>query len=186
MNPRTQTKKAFLVIPLVATSLWAVTPACAAFDGASIEVGSASHLRMVRVGVQWKWSKRWWQSDGVHLGGYWDATLAHWLGDHHKSLAGIEQEITAIGITPVFRLQRDSGKGLYGEAGIGLHWLSDLYDNAGRRLSTRMQFGDHIAIGYILRNNLDLKLKLQHFSNGSIRQPNDGVNFVIVSASMVF
>jgi lipid A 3-O-deacylase len=35
-------------------------------------------------------------------------------------------------------------------------------------------------------NNLDLGLKLQHFSNGGIKDPNDGVNFAVVRISYPF
>jgi len=61
--------------------------------------------------------------------------------------------------------------------------LSELYDNNDRKLSTAFQFGDHVGIGYVFQNNLDLGLKVQHFSNGSIKQPNQGINFGVVRVS---
>jgi lipid A 3-O-deacylase len=171
---------------------WAVaalacaSPSASAFDTASIEFGSGSNVQLLRLGVQSRWESQWWRSNGTHVGGYWDATIAHWRGSRFRGVRDGTQSITAIGITPVFRLQQDSGRGLYAEAGIGLHLLSDLYDNAGKQLSTRLQFGDHLAIGYVFRNDLDLKLKIQHFSNGRLKKPNDGINFAILSASYQF
>lgn len=155
-------------------------------NSASFEAGGSQHARLIRLGIQSKWNARWWQSNGTHVSGYWDATLAHWRGDRYRNEPGRAQNITAIGITPVVRLQTDSGKGLYAEAGIGLHFLSELYDNNGRQLSTRLQFGDHLAIGYIFSNDLDLGLKLQHFSNGSFKKPNDGLNFAIIRIAYPF
>lgn len=171
---------------LVSSALLCAAPAAFAFDSISFEAGGGEDVKMVRLGMQWKWERQWWRSNGTHVGGYWDASIAQWRGDRFRNIPGATQNITAIGITPVFRFQKDSGKGLYAEAGIGLNLLSDLYDNSGRQLSTRFEFGDHIAVGYVFNNNLDLKLKIQHFSNGSIKKPNDGVNFAILSASYPF
>lgn len=178
MNPKN-------LIKLVAVaSLFAIQPAFA-FDSVSAELGVGSHVKMLRLGVQSKWDSQWWRSNGTHIGGYWDTTLQYWRGTRFQNVPGRTQGITAIGITPVFRWQKDSGEGLYAEAGIGAHLLSDLYDNDGRQLSTRFQFGDHLAIGYV-KDALDVKLKIQHFSNGSIKKPNDGVNFLVFSASYRF
>lgn len=157
-----------------------------AVDSGSIEFGTGNHTRMIRGGLQWNWEKKWWQSNGSHISGYWDASLMQWRGDRFQNIPGNTQNLTAIGITPVFRFQNDSLKGMYAEAAIGAHLLSDLYDNNGRKLSTRFQFGDHLAIGYVFQNNLDLGLKIQHFSNGGIKQPNYGVNFAIIRASYPF
>lgn len=155
-------------------------------DSVSFEAGSGTRTKMVRLGTQWKWDKQWWQSNGTHIGGYWDLTLAQWRGNRFRNIPGNTQHITALGLTPVFRLQKDSLKGMYGEFGIGVHYLNDLYDNDGHQLSTRFQFGDHIGVGYVFANNLDLSLKIQHFSNGSIRKPNDGVDFAVIRVSYPF
>lgn len=157
-----------------------------AVDSASIEFGTGNKTKLARVGMQWEWEKKWWQSNGSHIGGYWDLTLARWHGTQFKNIPGDTQNITDIGITPVFRFQRDDQKGPYLEAGIGAHYLSDLYNNNGRRLSTRFEFGDHLGVGYVFQNNLDLTLKFQHFSNGGIKQPNNGVNFAILGARYKF
>lgn len=170
----------------LATVLLAMHSASHAVDGASLEVGSGDKTKMVRVGLQWTWGSKWWQSNGTHIGGYWNATLAQWRGDQFRNVSGARQNITAIGITPAFRFQNDNLKGFYAEAGIGAHLLSELYDNNDQQLSTRFQFGDHIGIGYVFDNKLDLGLSIQHFSNGSIKKPNDGVNFAVARLSYQF
>jgi hypothetical protein len=164
----------------------ALSTASYAVDSASLEFGSGDQTKMVRVGAQWKWDKQWWRSNGTHIGGYWDLTLAQWRGDRFRNVPGNKQNITVLGITPVFRLQSDNLKGFYAEVGIGAHLLSELYDNDGKQLSTSFQFGDHIGLGYVLRNNADISVKIQHFSNGSIKKPNDGVNFAVVRVSYPF
>ena len=155
-------------------------------DSASLEYGDGDKTKMVRIGAQWKWNKQWWQSNGTHIGGYWDLTLAQWRGSHSQKISGNTQNLAAVGIMPVFRFQNDKQKGFYVEAGVGAYLLSDHYDNNGKQLSTHFQFGDHLSAGYVFLNNLDLSLKVQHFSNASIKEPNDGVNFAIVRISYPF
>lgn len=154
-----------------------------AVDSVSLEFGTGTKTKMVRLGAQWKWDRQWWRSNGTHLGGYWDLNVAHWRANRFQDISGARQNINAVGITPVLRLQNDSLKGFFAEFGIGLHLLSEHYDNDGHQLSTRFQFGDHLGVGYVFENNVELGLKYQHFSNGSIKQPNDGVNFTVIRFS---
>ncbi|HEV7855409.1 MAG TPA: acyloxyacyl hydrolase [Herminiimonas sp.] len=154
--------------------------ACFAVDGVSAEVGFGAKVGMARAGLQWDWDKQWFQSNGTYVGGYWDATLEQWQGTRYQGRSGANQNITTIGITPVFRYQNTSRKGFYAEAGVGIHLQSALYDNDGKQESTAFLFGDHLGVGYVFSNKMDLGLKLQHFSNGGIKEPNDGVNFVVL------
>jgi lipid A 3-O-deacylase len=155
-------------------------------DSASFEFGTGSKVKMVRFGAQADWSKRWFESNGTHLSGYWDASLAQWRGTAYRNQPGQNQNITNVGFTPVLRFQRDDKKGWYVEGGIGLNLLSDLYDNDDNRLSTRFQFGDHIGAGYVFDNKWEIGAKIQHFSNGGYKKPNSGVNFLQVKASYHF
>jgi lipid A 3-O-deacylase len=179
-------KRPRLKIVAAASILIAIQTASHAADSASFEFGAGNKTKMARVAAQWKWEHRWLQSNGTHIGGYWDLALMQWRGDRFEDMPGKTQNITAIGFTPVFRFQRDTLKGPYLEAGIGAYYLSKLYDNNGRQLSTHFQFSDHLGVGYVFANNLDLGLRIQHFSNGSIKQPNDGVNFAMVRLSYPF
>ena len=166
--------------------LFAASLTSHAFDSASFELGGGDKVQMARIGLQWDWNKRWLSSNGTHIGGYWDLTLGHWRATEHKNDPDRTQHITLLGITPVLRFQRNSKIGFYAEAGIGAHLMSELYDNNGDQLSTSFQFGDHIGAGYVFGNKLDIGFKYQHFSNGSIKKPNDGVDFAILKASYPF
>lgn len=180
MNSKHTVSNAFLVCALVLTC-----PATYAVDATSLEIGIGEKVKMVRAGIQWNWNKRWWRSHGTHIGGYWNATAARWRGTNFQGTS-TTQNITSLGITPVFRFQNDSLKGFYVEGGIGAHILSERYDNDGKQLSTLFQFGDHLGIGYVFQNNLDVGLSIQHFSNGGIKKPNDGVNFAVVRMTYQF
>ncbi|WP_243656639.1 acyloxyacyl hydrolase [Paucimonas lemoignei] len=170
----------FAAIVLAASALH--IPAFAV-DSVSVEYGTGNHTDVYRVGAQWNWGKQWWQSNGTHIGGYWDLNLGQWRGNRYQNIPGNHQNITVAGITPVFRFQKDNLQGWYGELGIGANLLSGYYDVGGRRFSTRFQFGDHIGIGYVFSNKVDVGLRYQHFSNASIDSPNPGVNYTVLRVS---
>ena len=155
-------------------------------DSASFEFATGRKIQMVRFGVQSDWGTRWFQSNGTHLSGYWDTSLAKWRGNQYRDIPDTHQYLTDIGFTPVFRFERDDKKGAYAEGAIGVHRLSQLYDNDGRRLSTRFEFGDHLGAGYIFDNKWEVGMKLQHFSNGGYKKPNSGVNFIVAKVSTHF
>lgn len=158
-----------------------------AVDSFSFELAKGKHhTELARVAAQWNWDKKWFDSNGTHLSGYWDLSLAGWRGTRYKDVDGQKQHFLDIGFTPVFRFQSSDKKGAYAEAGIGVHVFSELYDNDGRRLATAFQFGDHIGAGYVFKNGLDLGLRLQHFSNGGIKKPNGGADFAVVRLAYPF
>ena len=38
---------------------------------------------------------------------------------------------------------------------------------------------DHLGVGYVTQSKWDLGLKIQHYSNASIKRPNSGANFLV-------
>lgn len=161
---------------------------CAAIDvkGASVEVGGGDEVRMARVGVHADLARRWFQSNGTHVGAYWDAALFHWKGNAYQGVYGRRQSLTGIGLTPVFRFQSDDLTGWYAEGGIGVNLISGLYYNNGDRLSTSFQFNDQLGAGYVFKNGWDVGVKFEHFSNGGIKKPNSGVNFILLRVARQF
>lgn len=158
---------------LAATALvlMAVQPA-RAVDGISTELGFNHDVRMWRAGLQWKWERRWWRGARWELGGYWDLSAGGWRTG--------QDTVYDLGLTPVFRLEASEPGSPYFEAAIGFHLLSDLRITDDRIFSTRFQFGDHIGVGrrFGPRARYDISLRLQHLSNGGIRKPNPGIDFL--------
>jgi len=153
---------------IIAALLCAPLPALA-IDSFSIEGGTGtSETNMVRVGLQWHGRTRWFEHTGWHVARYLELAFGGWNGEHGT--------VYDLGFTPVFRLARARGSP-YIEAAIGFHALSDLDIGRGRETSTRFQFGDHVGIG-VVRGRYDFGVRLQHLSNGGIRNPNPGINFV--------
>lgn len=158
-----------------------------AVDSVAIEYGTGNRTDITRVSAQWNWKKPLWTSSQTELTGHWDANATYWHGSRFNNVPGSEQNFYSLGITPVLRLQGlNSRTGPYGEAGLGAHYFSDLYNNNGSQLSTHYQFGTLLGVGYRFSNKLDLGLRIQHFSNGGFKQPNTGVNLAIVRAAYRF
>lgn len=157
-----------------------------AVDSWSLDFGTGNFTQMIRIGAQWDWRQKWFENESSFLGGYWDLTAAGWHATRYFNIPGNIQNLVDLGITPVFRLQRHGGIGPYVDAAIGAHLLSDRYDANGRNLSTRFEFGDSLGIGYRFPSGWDVGLKIQHFSNGGIEEPNSGVNFIVVRGSRRF
>ena len=156
--------------------LFALAAPAQALDGVAVEVGNGNGVDMARIALQSTWKAQWLQRGEWHVGGYWDFSLGQW--DRNTTRAGENGSITEIGLTPVFRFQRNDRQGPYAEAGIGFHFLS--HTSIGdRRFGTSFQFGDHVGVGYRfgVKGAYDLGYRYQHLSNASIKQPNNGINF---------
>lgn len=155
--------------------------------GVAVEYGnSGQNSDLKRFSLQSNWNKSWFASNGTHFNGYWDLSIAQWTAKKYNNISGNSKDIYDIGFTPVIRFEAIDQRGLYAEAGIGLHVMSRLYKNEDRVFSTAFQFGDHIGVGYVFNNGLDLGIRLQHFSNASIKRPNPGENFAVVRAAYNF
>ena len=76
------------------------------------------------------------------------------------------------------------GGKIYGEFGIGLSFLDDT-KFAGKNVSTHYQFEDRIGLGYEFGNNFRYKVALRyfHYSNGGLKKPNPGLDFISLSFS---
>ena len=145
---------------VLAAAACSLASAAHALDGLSLEAGAGTDddVKPVRVGAQWNSRYRWL---------YWDLSFGGWTGGHGR--------VYDLGVTPTARL----GHSPYLEAGVGAHVLSDLDVGTGREFSTRFQFGDHIGAG-VRFGHYDLGVRFQHLSNGGLRNPNPGINFLML------
>lgn len=184
--PTMKSNNPMKTLTLFAAMLLALPCFAAGVDGASLEMGGGNEVRMVRLGVQSNWQQRWFESNGSHVGAFWNAAVFHWRGNAYRGVAGQRQNITGIGVMPVFRLRSDSLTGWYAEGGIGVNLLTGLYENNGDQLSTRFQFNDQLGAGYVFKNGWDAGVKFEHFSNGGIKKPNSGVNFLLFRLARQF
>ena len=141
-----------------------------AADGFSLELGQGDRdVSLLRVGVHSWYALQKLEPHNVHV--LLEASLGYWSTD--------EGPIYDISMTPIFRYARSRTSGPYVEAAIGLHFLTDTHIKPDVTLSTHFQFGDHIGVGW-RRGAYDVSLRLQHLSNAGLRNPNPGVNFLLL------
>lgn len=147
-----------------------------AVDGMALIGGTGGDAHMAAVAVQWDWERKWFTEGDWFLGGYWEVDGSYWRGDSSGA-----NKIFGIGITPVFRLERNPINNFapYVEGGIGIHHFSRREVSDEKRLGTNFNFGDHIGAGFRFGQNLryDIGYRYQHFSNAGISDDNSGVNF---------
>ena len=79
--------------------------------------------------------------------------------------------------TAIWRAERGWG---YYEAGFGGYLLSKTINNDETRVPSAFEFGSHIGIGFRLAKNHTLGIGLQHLSNAGIKQPNGGIDLLLV------
>ncbi|WP_437884090.1 acyloxyacyl hydrolase [Pseudomonas sp. LRF_L74] len=142
-------------------------------------VGQSSESTMIyRLGAQWNWDQRWWESDTGHLSGYWDLGYTYWDGDKSASNH-------TLSFAPVF-VYEFAGQRVkpYIEAGIGVAGFANT-EVEGNKLGSAFQFEDRLGVG-LRFSGQEVGLRAIHYSNAGISNPNDGVEAYTVHYRMSF
>ncbi len=110
---------------------------------------------------------------------YAEYTLSRWVADDLQRAES--RRFTQFGVAPVLRFQHSrTPRGLFLDLGIGAYLITPIYQHDNKRFGSAYNFGDQIAVGMRLgrAGRQEVSLRLQHFSNGGIKQPNPGENFL--------
>jgi len=167
----------FLMLCLAAASTVVhAAPGALRPDAVFVQVGDGNRTRTATVGADWNLPWRRTLGEG-ELSGYVEASFGRWWIDED----GMTRSpwVSQLGVTPVLRW--NFGKGghpWFTELGIGANVLTPVFQDKDRRFSTAFNFGDHLGLGRRIGEADELVLRVQHFSNGGIKQPNPGINFV--------
>lgn len=149
-------------------------------DEINIGIGeSKDHIDIYRLGIKKDFDKTFFENDYGWLSGYYEASLNYWERDGKK--------IYGIALSPVFVYYFGSKSNNivpYIEAGIGVACISDTKIQS-RDMTTNFQFEDRIGLG-IRTGSYDLNVRYMHYSNASIKQPNDGIDIFIFTLSYIF
>ena len=153
---------------------------------AFLQAGTTGNTHGFTAGVTWDWAREWSLAGG-RVTGYWEASVSEWsyLAAEARRTAWLGQ----VGLIPVFRYRPAGGAShWFFEAGVGLTLTTSLYETDRKRFSTSFNFGDHIAVGrnFGQRSEHELSLRLQHFSNGGIKHPNPGEDFIQLRYAYLF
>jgi hypothetical protein len=147
-------------------------------DSMFLQAGDGNHTQTATIGFSWDlpWHTQWANGE---LSAYVDASLGRWWINQND----IKRSpwVTQLGMTPVLRYRWGQERPRwFAELGIGMNVLAPILDNQDRRFSTAFNFGDHLALGrsFGANDENEIALRVQHYSNGGIKQPNPGINFV--------
>jgi lipid A 3-O-deacylase len=129
----------------------------------------AADTDIVRIGYRFALPGKdaWWMPTHVQLG------ASAW---RVPDIAGTTRRLD-LNATAIWRTERRWG---YLEAGIGPYLLSKTINNQDTRMPSSLEFGSHIGFGIALAKNQTLGIGLQHLSNAGIKQPNGGINLVLI------
>lgn len=171
-------KKLVGLAAAVALSLGSVSAVQAA--GLTFSVGQSGDSTMVyRIGTQFDFNTRWFESSVGHLGGYWDAGYTYWQGDDTATNHSVS-------FAPVF-VYEFAGQNVkpYLEAGIGVAAFSSTRLESND-LGSSFQFEDRIGAGLRFTGGHEIGIRAMHYSNAGIKQPNDGVESYAVHYRLNF
>ena len=148
-------------------------------DAVTINYGqSKDNIDIYRLGVRRDFSTRWFESSVGYLSGYWEGSLNYWNG------YGVDN--FGVALSPVFAYYFNLSDTLhpYLEGGIGASLFSET-KMGPRDLSTHFLFEDRLGVG-LRMGRWDFAFRYMHYSNASIKQPNDGIDIFIGSISYRF
>ncbi|MBC7602187.1 MAG: acyloxyacyl hydrolase [Ramlibacter sp.] len=151
-------------------------------SGMFIEGGFAERSAYsVNAGLVWPWDWRHETWGGVFTA-QTEASLGQWSGKSATDRVSFTQVV----LQPIFRYNFDkSATGFFVEGGIGLSYTDKIYITATKTFSTRFNFADTIGTGYNFGAH-EVGFRVTHYSNGSIKRPNPGENFLQLRYGMKF
>lgn len=160
------------VVAALASLPLMAAPVQAADNGAfSLRLGGQGAYQ--RAELAWEsptlWARKF--DGGSRLALVGELGVAYWNASGSRS----PDSMTQLSAIPFLRWS--VGERFYLEAGVGPTFLSRTRF-ADKKLSTSLQFGDHLGVGAYVTDNSRVGLRVSHFSNASIKRPNAGLNIV--------
>jgi hypothetical protein len=112
-------------------------------------------------------ASQWWAPRQVQYGlGIWRV----------PDIRGATQRVD-LSATAIWRKERAWG---YFEAGFGGYLLSKTVNSPQHRLPSAFEFGSHLGAGVRLGRTGRLGVAIQHLSNAGLKQPNGGIDLVLI------
>jgi len=150
-------------------------------DEISFGVGEErnENIDIYRLGLKKNFGRQFLANPTGWLSGYFEGSLNYW---HHA-----DDDIYALALSPVFVYYFGAETNSvipYFEAGIGAAVLSHT-NISNVEMSTAFQFENRVGAG-IRTEKLDFNFRYMHYSNGSISQPNEGMDILIGTLSYRF
>ena len=141
-------------------------------DHVELTIGKANDgIDVYRVALRKSWVNQWLVSETGKLSGFHTFSFNHWHGGGDS--------LNAIAYSPVFVYRFNDAFISYLKLGVGVAYLSDTTIR-NRNLSSHFQFEDQLGVGWEWDVH-DLSLVYMHYSNAGIKDPNQGIDMVVLS-----
>lgn len=153
--------------------------------GIALSTGHGTrYVRPYRLSLSKTYGPIWLEESSWPLHFAWESSAAHWHAARESNSSG-PHTLNLVTTGPMFRFQKATpflGMLPYIEGGVGASWLSEK-EISGRKLSLHFQFEDKIGVGVRFgpAKAVDVGFRLYHYSNGSLKTPNSGMNMYMVS-----
>ena len=167
-----------LFVSVCLVGLYGLAEGLPLIDAFSVGVGNSldDSIDIYRFGVRKDSDLNWLSNPTGWLSVYYEASFNDWKkGD---------DEVYGAAFSPVFVYyfgDRANAIQPYIEGGIGAAGISET-QIAGRNFSTGFQFEDRLGAGVRMKR-VDLNVRYMHYSNCSIKEPNDGIDMILFTAS---
>lgn len=143
-----------------------------------LQAGAASGTQTLTTGLAWDWDREW-EAGGGRLSASLEASMSAWS---YRSAHGTgRSQLAQAVLTPVLRYRPSHGTAVwFVDGGIGISVTSSKFANDRKSFSTTFNFGSLIGVGFNFggRREHEISLRVQHFSNAGIKEPNPGENFL--------
>jgi lipid A 3-O-deacylase len=157
-------------------------------DAITIKAGVGdSDATMVGTGLRWDWDF-WRMRRKSELTAHTELMLNEWHAE--KPDRSAYRYYTQVVLLPSLRMRLDRGASpWFLEVGIGLSWMSHKFQTPDKQFGSEWNFYDVLGAGYTFggpRGKQEADLRLVHFSNAGLKDPNPGLNFVQLRYSREF
>jgi lipid A 3-O-deacylase len=157
-------------------------------DAITVKAGVGdSHARMVGAGLRWDWDFRRLRRKS-ELTAHTEVMLNEWRAEK-PDFSGTRY-YTQVVLLPSLRMRLDRGASpWFLEVGIGASWMSHKFQTPDKQFGSEWNFYDVLGAGYTFggpKGKHEMDLRLVHFSNAGLRDPNPGLNFVQVRYTREF
>jgi lipid A 3-O-deacylase len=150
-----------------------------------VQGGSGDGVDAATVGLQWPWA---WRT--AQLGGEFTARTelfgSVWRA---HSVEGGRENFLQFGLVPLLRYRFAEGRSpWFVEAGIGLSVTNKRFVSREKNFGSTWNFSDNLALGRSFgeQGRQELSLRLQHSSNAGLKEPNPGLNLVVLRYTSAF
>ena len=149
-------------------------------DGYSLQAGGGESSTIAGAGVIWDWNF-WRLRPKTELTAHTELMLNGWRAD---DFSGGSRTYWQAVLLPTLRMRMGQGSSpWFLEVGIGASYMNHKLESPDKQFGTQWNFYDVLGAGYTFGGAFghhELGLRLVHISNGGVKEPNPGQDFLQV------